>query len=553
MENNKGQVSSVEYAILGLVILSVIVSGVSIAITPSVPKNVTTQKDLKSLQSNVNQLESRVSKLEEGQSTILNKIGAKVARISVTSINVPSQLTVGQTENVSALVTNTGKKKGTETIEFTVEGKTIDTREVSVGPGETKTVEFQFMRNEEGTYDLNIGGAAASIKVVPGAPKKPIKVGIMYPATGFMAAEGHDQLRTCKLLVNEINRKGGLLGRPIKIFVEDTESSPKATVKKMKRLIIRDDVCAVIGGISTAVAQAGKKVAQKEKIPYMTFSGSTTVVRPPNLEYYFHPNHNHGTLTSVAPAIAERYGTDWYFIGSDYSYGHDGVEKVKRALRKSGIEYTNLGTTFVPTGTKDFSTQISKIKETNPDVIYSVNVGGSYAAFVKQALASGVEAKIYCDYTNIHVIKAIGSRAAGQVMAPAEGTADNPLYSGEIDPMNKFLQKYKERYGVEGSPQLVNAAWHGMKFFFKAVRKAGSAKPKEIRDALEGLKLENNLMTPKAVRLRELDHQMTEPMFLMVAREKNGKMVFATEKAIKLDTVNDLLITKEEWQKKYGS
>ncbi|KXA94014.1 hypothetical protein AKJ66_00165 [candidate division MSBL1 archaeon SCGC-AAA259E22] len=100
------------------------------------------------------------------KSQISKELKGEVARITVTSVNTPSEVNTGQTATVSAVVTNTGGQEGTKTIDFVVDGETMDSQDVTVGPGTTITVTFQITKDEKGTYNLNIGGVAATLTVL---------------------------------------------------------------------------------------------------------------------------------------------------------------------------------------------------------------------------------------------------------------------------------------------------------------------------------------------------------------------------------------------------
>ncbi|KXB05375.1 hypothetical protein AKJ50_01100 [candidate division MSBL1 archaeon SCGC-AAA382A13] len=167
--NNQGQTSNVMYAVLGLVIVSIVLSAVAIARMPSVSEDVATKNDLEGLstKSDVNSLRDRISSLESGMDDILEALGAETARISVTSVSAPADVMIGDMATVSATVTNTGGKEGTKTLDLVVNGEVTKSRQVTVAPRETKTVTFKIIKDQEGTYTLNVGGATGLLQVEP--------------------------------------------------------------------------------------------------------------------------------------------------------------------------------------------------------------------------------------------------------------------------------------------------------------------------------------------------------------------------------------------------
>ncbi|KXA96021.1 hypothetical protein AKJ39_05180, partial [candidate division MSBL1 archaeon SCGC-AAA259J03] len=155
----KGQVSGVEYAIVALLVVSIAISSLAFYSSQrvSVPQDLAKKED-------IGRLEDRISDLEQGQTDILEQMGVEKARISVTSIRVP-KVTSNQKPKILAVLKNSGGKQGTKTISLTVEGKEVDSREVTLGPGETKDITFEIESKEKGEYTVRVGEVIGTLIV----------------------------------------------------------------------------------------------------------------------------------------------------------------------------------------------------------------------------------------------------------------------------------------------------------------------------------------------------------------------------------------------------
>lgn len=185
MRRNKGQ-GTIQYVTVILVIVALVGSWMaySSAGTAST-KELAKKKDISKLKDRIVTLRERIKKLEEGQSSIMKKIGGVMpARLIVTSISTPS-VKPGETASITVTVSNTGGKTGTKDITLKVAGETVGTQSVTVKPGSTNTVSFEVKKSEAGNYKVSAGGATATLTVKAGAGKQ---VTIRYWSS--YAAEG---------------------------------------------------------------------------------------------------------------------------------------------------------------------------------------------------------------------------------------------------------------------------------------------------------------------------------------------------------------------------
>src|SRR5690606_25494962 len=159
-----------------------------------------------------------------------------------------------------------------------------------------------------------------------------------------------------RLAVDEVNEAGGVLGRPLELFAEDSVN-PGTAVTKVDQLISRDNVVALLGEISSASALAIGEAAARHKALYINTGANSDALRGENCNRYMF--HVEGCNTMYTKTIgrwqlAENLieGSRWYFLTADYAFGHDLRRVSQQFYKDNGGSIA--GDELVPTNTVDF-------------------------------------------------------------------------------------------------------------------------------------------------------------------------------------------------------
>src|SRR4051812_22020233 len=118
---------------------------------------------------------------------------------------------------------------------------------------------------------LTGAAAVAALQLAPPwiikarAQQTPLRIGLVDPLTGVYAAVANNEVMGAKLAVEQINAKGGIMGRPIELLVEDSANDVGTGVQKARKLIERDQVTFLIGDVNSGIAQAIAQVANEKK------------------------------------------------------------------------------------------------------------------------------------------------------------------------------------------------------------------------------------------------------------------------------------------------
>ena len=216
-----------------------------------------------------------------------------------------------------------------------------------------------------------------------------IKIGLDNPLTGPYAGLGENELTGCQMGLDEINAKGGILGRPVELVVEDSTSGDAGVaVLKARKLIDGEGVDFLLGNVNSALSLAMAQVSNEKGILHIVPGGHTDAVTGSscNWNVFRVCNTTQMEANAVAAALIEQYGKRFYYITADYAFGHTLEAGMVRASAPLGGE--RVGGDLTPVGTVDFSSYLIKAQAANPDVVLFLLGGDDMLNALKQALCS---------------------------------------------------------------------------------------------------------------------------------------------------------------------
>jgi branched-chain amino acid transport system substrate-binding protein len=245
-------------------------------------------------------------------------------------------------------------------------------------------------------------GAAAAGALQVTAPgiitargETPVRIGMVDPLTGVYAAVAQNEVTGAKLAVAQINEKGGILGRPIELLVEDSANDVGTGVQKARKLLERDQVAFLIGDVNSAIAQAIAQVSNEKKTLHIVSGGHTDTITGVDCKWnvYRVCNTTRMEANSVSGLLFNKYGKKWHFITPDYAFGHTLQQAAAENLKKLGGTMT--GNELTPLGTSDFSAYLIKARAANPDVLLVLPQGSDMVNCLKQIVQFGLNKQIH--------------------------------------------------------------------------------------------------------------------------------------------------------------
>jgi len=241
-------------------------------------------------------------------------------------------------------------------------------------------------------------GAAAGTVATQGlfpavlrAQGEPFRVGFPLPLTGPFAALAADMQRGAQLAADELNAKGGVMGRKVEVLFRDDELKPAVGAQRTKELIENQKCQFIVGGLAAHVQMAINEQTKKSKVLFISTSQSDEIsAKADGSPITFHEALN-PTITCrvMGTWTAQNLGKKWWIIYADYAWGKQNNAVLQDTIAKQGG--TVLGATPYPLGSAEFSAHLPKIQAAKPEVIVSVTPGADNIAYLKQARSFGLD------------------------------------------------------------------------------------------------------------------------------------------------------------------
>jgi len=247
---------------------------------------------------------------------------------------------------------------------------------------------------------LKGAAAVAALQLAPpfitrARAETPLRIGMVDPLTGVYAAVAQNEVMGARLAVEQINAKGGILGRPIELLVEDSANDVGTGVQKARKLIERDQVAFLIGDVNSGIAQAMAQVTNEKKVLHIVSGGHTDTITGSDCKWNVYRVCNTTSMeaNAVADILFTKYGKKWHFITPDYAFGHTLQKAAALDLQKLGGTIT--GNELTPLGTTDFSAYLIKARAANPDVLLVLPQGSDMVNCLKQIAQFGIDKQIH--------------------------------------------------------------------------------------------------------------------------------------------------------------
>jgi branched-chain amino acid transport system substrate-binding protein len=246
---------------------------------------------------------------------------------------------------------------------------------------------------------LRAGAAAGVLQlgspfIIAARGETPIRIGMVDPMTGVYAAPAQNEVLGAKLAVEEMNAKGGILGRPVELLVEDSANDVGTGVQKARKLIDRDQVNFLIGDVNSGIALAIAQVTAEKKILHIVSGGHTDAITGANCSWNVFRVCNTTSMetNSISDLLFKKYGAKWHFITPDYAFGHTLQGGLERNLKRLGGTMT--GNELTPLGTSDYSAYLIKARSANPSIILLLVQGTDMINCLKQIVQFGINKQV---------------------------------------------------------------------------------------------------------------------------------------------------------------
>jgi branched-chain amino acid transport system substrate-binding protein len=363
--------------------------------------------------------------------------------------------------------------------------------------------------------------------------QKPIKVGMPIPLSGPPALFGDPASKGAQMYVDELNAKGGVLGRKIELIVRDSKADANEAVRVAREMILKDNVDFLVGTLTSAEGPAVSVVAKENKIVFIAPIPKTDqLTAADKLHPYVFRIAANTTMEgrSAAEIVAKWPVTKVATIAFDYAYGQDVTRAFVEHMKKIKPSVQIVDQQWPKLGEQDYNPFINAQMAKKPEAIVSSIWGGFFVTYAKQAKALGLFDAVKYNFIGLgeaatpETTKSMGADYPVGIW----GNSYDAFYWGETAAHREYTEKLSKYMKDEYPSSWAIQGYTGMQFLAEGIKKAGSTDSDKVAKALLGLTID----TPIGKQtIREKDHQANRGQ-LYGKTVKDPKYPFAIMKPV---------------------
>ncbi len=342
-----------------------------------------------------------------------------------------------------------------------------------------------------------------------------IKIGHLTPLTGFLGAIGSYAQLGVKLAADEVNQSGGILGKQIELFSEDSVN-PATAATKAQRMIEQNGAVALLGEINSASSLTIMQVAERNKKVFFSTGARSDALRGKNCNRYsFHCDiPNTVMVNAVGTALLKKgmvKGKKFFTLTADYIFGHDLLNAAKAFFATHDANL--IGDELIATDVTDFSPYLLKVRQAKPDVVCCNLAGNQVTNLVKQYAEFGFTYPLVGFNLNTGDAWAAGpGNLSGTWPTVWYHTLDNPASKAFVA---SFIKKY-------GKPP-ENHAWIDyvtLKLLAQAINETKSTESETLIAYFEK-QTQFDIMKGRKAYFRSWDHQLVQEAYPFTVKPKD--------------------------------
>jgi len=308
-----------------------------------------------------------------------------------------------------------------------------------------------------------------------------IPIGAVLAQTGPVDFVALAQRNAFELAVEEINKSGFLGDAKIKLIIEDSRSTKEGAVSAFNKLIDQDKVVAILGPTLSTGAKAAAPIAQEKQVVVLGVSNTASGIGEIGAFIFRNSLPESAVIPNTVQVTKEKFGYQKVAVIFDDVdvFTQSGYEVFKEALNANGVDI--LTTETLKTGDTDFSIQLTRIKELNPDALIISALPAETVGILVAARELGIPDTVPFiggnGFNSPVVVQRAGPAAEGAISGAAW------IISSETPGSQAFVESYRAKYGVVPD-QFAAQAYAGVFILAEAIRNANTTDFWAIRDAL---------------------------------------------------------------------
>ncbi len=313
----------------------------------------------------------------------------------------------------------------------------------------------------------------------------PIKIGALFAVTGPAAFLGEPERNSAQMVIDEINRAGGVKGRKLELVVYDTAGDSTKAVQLATKLIKNDKVVAIIGPSTTGESMAVIPVVEKEKIPLISCSAGIKITEPVKKWVFKTAQNDTLAVGRIFEYLQKHKQSKVAILTVSDGFGASGREQLKAQASKYGITIV-ADDTYGPKDT-DMTSQLTKIRGSQAQAIICWGTNPGPALIAKNIKQLGIKTPVYMSHgvSSKKFIELAGDAAEGIRLPSGKVVVADVLPSSDAQkkPLLAFVKSYQKQFKAEGD-HFGGHAWDAVMLLKGAIERGGNS-PATIRDQLE--------------------------------------------------------------------
>ncbi len=348
-----------------------------------------------------------------------------------------------------------------------------------------------------------------------------IKIGALFSVTGPASFLGEPMRNTVQMVVDEVNKAGGVKGRKLELIVYDTSGDATKAVQLATKMIKNDKVVAIIGPNTSGESMAVIPVVEKEHIPLVSCAASIKITEPVKKWVFKSTPTDSLAVAKIYEHLQKSKQTNVALLTVSDGFGSSGREQLKALAGKYGIKIVS-DETYGPKDT-DMTAQLTKIRSSQAQAVICWGTNPGPAIIARNARQLGIKPPLYMSHgvSSKKFIDLAGDAAEGIRLSSGRALVAGMLPNS--DPQKKslqtFLKDYQNHFKAEGDT-FGGHAWDAVMLIKNAIERGGDS-PAAIRDQLE--KARNFSGIGGVFNYSEADHAgLTKDAFVMIEVKNKG-------------------------------
>jgi branched-chain amino acid transport system substrate-binding protein len=363
----------------------------------------------------------------------------------------------------------------------------------------------------------------------PALAKETIKIGAILGVTGPAANLGGPEARTLEMLVQELNKKGGIKGNPVEVIIKDSSASPEKAISFAKQLIDEEKVFAIIGPSTSGETMKIKTLAEDGKTILMSCAAAEAIVKPVGKYVFKTPQNDSQAVRKIYEQMKKADITKIGVVSSNTGFGKAGKEQLEKLAAEYGI--TIAANEVYDKEATDLTAVVTKLKAAGVQAFVNWSIEPAQAIVIKNARQIGLQIPIFQShgFGNIQYVKAAGPAAEGVIFPAGRLLVAESLPADHKQ--KALLVKYKKDYEARTHEEASTFGGHAYDAFMilvKAIETAGLDKEK-VRTAIENT--QGFVGTAGVFNFSAQDHNGLSLDAFEMLTVKNGKFVPYAESA----------------------